>query len=143
MHLPFLTLMEQLNVISEGSRSRRKSSCDEGRLPSPLSGGVWELSVRSRRPREERSGCEPTARPSGPGQSRGEGSGEGAGSQSFGSGITGSRGSRSQRQGPVPHYRRYWDSGAVCSGGREVKESPLDSGSLEASFFSPVRWRHS
>lgn len=41
MHLPFLTLMGQFNVISEGGRSCFQGSCDEGGLPGSLSHGVW------------------------------------------------------------------------------------------------------
>ena len=49
MHLPFffffLTLMEQFNVISEGSRAAGKACVMREGYPALLSGGVWEQRV--------------------------------------------------------------------------------------------------
>lgn len=46
MPLPFfppsLTLMEQFNIISEGSRAAGKAHVIRGSYPAPLSGRVWE-----------------------------------------------------------------------------------------------------
>lgn len=42
MHLPFLTLMEQFNVISEGSRAAGNARVMREGYPAPLSGGMWE-----------------------------------------------------------------------------------------------------
>ena len=44
MHLPFLTLMEQFNVISEGSGAAGKACMMREGYPAPLSGDMWEQS---------------------------------------------------------------------------------------------------
>lgn len=45
MHLPFLTVMEQFNIISEGSRAAGKACVMREGYPAPLSGDVWEQRV--------------------------------------------------------------------------------------------------
>lgn len=129
--------MEQFNVISEGGRAagrahvmgegypaRCQAACGS---PACAPGGSGaEEWVRAHRP------------PLRPGGRAGEGTGEATGSQSLRSGIAGSRGSRSRRKGSVPSlpHRCFWETEALCSGGREVEKLPLDSVSASLSFLA-------
>lgn len=140
MHLPFLTLMEQFNVISEGGRAagrahvmgegypaRCQAACGS---PACAPGGSGaEEWVRAHRP------------PLRPGGRAGEGTGEATGSQSLRSGIAGSRGSRSRRKGSVPSPPTdAFGKLRHCAQGEERLRSCPWTQSLQASVFSPVQW---